>query len=167
MLQMLRAGSCVQAEACKLGLCLARCLLTMRTLKSSFYFLALAVFCVQTFAQAAPEPAHVSAKASQAARPQATDPHRMPEKKNLRPDSAPDHRAKRGMDLRMALMPQNSNLNAGSGNSNARSQGGLANIADMSTPESSPEHHLNAKERQEMRELLRQQRLMLQGGPQN
>ena len=44
---------------------------------------------------------------------------------------------------------------------------GLANVADVSAPEALPERHLNAKERQEMRELLRQQRLKTQAGLQN
>ncbi len=158
MLQMLRASSCVHAEQCKLSTYSLRCLLIMNTLKSSFYFLALAAVGMQAFAQPGSEPARSAAKAGPAARPQASEPQRAPERKDPRPDSAADQRAKRGSDLRLALVPQTSN---------SKAQGGLANVADVSTPEALPEHHLNAKERQEMRELLRQQRLKLQAGPQN
>ena len=164
MLQMLRAGSCVQAEQCNLSTYSARCLLIMSTLKSSLYFFALSAFCVQALAQAAPSPAHATAKGSPAAGLQATEPLKMPEKKNLRPDSAAGDRVKRGMDLRLALMPQNPSSNPSAA---LKPQGGLSNVADVSTPDLSSEYHLNAKERQEIRELLRQQRLKLQAGPQN
>ena len=132
----------------------------MNTRNSGFYFLALAVACTQAFALPGSDSAPSNAKPAAASRPQASEPHRAPERKDLRTEavSAADQRAKRGSDLRLALVPQNSNL---------KPQGGLANVADVSTPEALPERHLNAKERQEMRELLRQQRLKTQAGLQN
>lgn len=140
----------------------------MKTLTSSLYFLALIAVCVQGFAQAATEPARIiTSKAGLAAHRQTIEPQKAPEKKDLPPNSAADQRAKRGTDLRLALMLQSSHLNTSSGNSNLKTQGGIAHVADMSTPEPLPEHQLNVKERQEMRELLRQQRSKLQGGPQN
>ena len=88
----------------------------------------------------------------------ATEPKKASEKKESPADAAANLRARRGSDLRLALLPQNSQL---------KTQGSLANVADGSTPEPLPEHHLNVKERQEMRELLRQQRLKLQGAKEN
>jgi hypothetical protein len=145
MLHMLRAGSGNQAEQCGRSFYLVRYLLMMKTLTGNFCWFLLAGFSAHAFAQTAAEPGRSSA----AARPQASEPLKTPGPK--------DNGAKRSTDLRLALMPQNSNTSA-----TLKTQGSLANVSDVSTPDSLPEHHLNVKERQEMRELLRQQRLKQQ-----
>lgn len=118
----------------------------MKILTKSFCFTCLAVLAAQTLAQSASGSGRANATAGPKAHSQAVDPPKAAGQK--------DARVKRGTDLRLALMPQNSNANAGS-----KTQGGLANASDISTADSAPEHHLNLKERQDMRELLRQQRL--------
>ena len=133
------------AEQCQLSVCEARYLLMMKTLTSKLCLFFLAGFGANAFAQALTEPARSAAST----RPRAADPQKAPATK--------DTGVKRGTDLRLALMPQNSNLNA-----NVKGQGGLANVSDISGSNPPPEHHLNAKERQEIRELLRQQRLKQQ-----
>ena len=153
MLHMLRAGSVNQAQQCGRSVVLVRYLGTMKSLKSSFCLAFLAVVGAQAFAQPAAEATRSDATAGAVIRPLAATPHKASGQKDTRADMG----AKRGTDLRLALMPQNYNANT-----NLKTQGGLANVADVSTPESLPEHHLNAKERQEMRELLRQQRLKQQ-----
>jgi hypothetical protein len=145
MLHMLRAGSGNQAEQCGRSVYLPRYLLMMKILTGNFCLFILAGFGAQAFAQTAVEPARSTA----AARPHATESHKTPGQK--------DAGAKRTTDLRLALMPQNSNTSG-----NLKTQGSLSNVSDVSAPDSLPEHHLNVKERQEMRELLRQQRLKQQ-----
>ena len=130
----------------------------MKSLASTFYLLALATACGQVFSQPAHDLQRSSAKAGAAMRAPATEPKKASEKKESPADAAANLRARRGSDLRLALLPQNSQL---------KTQGSRANVADGSTPEPLPEHHLNVKERQEMRELLRQQRLKLQGAKEN
>lgn len=152
MLHMLRAGLGNQAEQCTLGVFLARYLLIMKILKIGFCFALLALLGARALAQHASESARVTAPA---AHPRTVEPQKASAQKDVRPEIRP----KRGTDLRLALMPMNSNS---SSNANGKAQGGLANVADISGPESLPEHHLNVKERQEMRELLRQQRLKQQ-----
>ena len=149
MLHMLRAGSGNLAEQCGRRMCLARYLLIMKILTKSFCFTCLAVLAAHAFAQPPSAPARANATAG-------TKPH-SPAVDHQKATGQKDPRVKRGTDLRLALMPQNSNANASS-----KTQGGLANASDLSIAEPQPEHHLNLKERQEMRELLRQQRLKQQ-----
>jgi hypothetical protein len=153
MLHMLRAGSGNQAEQCGRCLSLARYLLMMKILTGYCCVFMLTGFGAQAFAQTDVAPAPSAAEASSAARPQAAEPLKTPGHKDLR--------AKRGTDLRLALVPKNSNANSNT-SAAAKPLGGLSNVSDVSTADFSPEHHLNAKERQEMRELLRQQRLKQQ-----
>lgn len=149
MLHMLRAGSGNPAEQCGRRMCFARYLFIMRILTKSFCITCLAVLAAPALAQPTSAPARPNVTTGPKAHASAVDPPKASGQK--------DTRAKRGTDLRLALMPQNSNANAGS-----KTPGGLANASDISTPESQPDHHLNLKERQEMRELLRQQRLKQQ-----
>ena len=149
MLHMLRAGSGNPAEQCGRSVALARYLFIMRILTKSFCFTFLAVLTAHALAQPTSAPARANATAGTKAHAPAVDPQKASGQK--------DPRVKRGTDLRLALMPQTSNANAGS-----KTQGGLANASDISSAEPQPEHHLNLKERQEMRELLRQQRLKQQ-----
>ena len=145
MLHMLRAGSCNTAEQCVHSVGAARYLTMMKTLTSKLCLFLLAGFGANAFAQALAEPARSMASP----RPKAADPHKAPAPK--------DTGVKRGADLRLALTPSNPNPNA-----NVKGQEGLANVSDISSANPPPEHHLNAKERQEIRELLRQQRLKQQ-----
>ena len=149
MLHMLRAGSGNLAEQCGRRMCFVRYLFIMKILTKSFCFTFLAVLAAHALAQPASAPARANAAAGPKAHSQAVDPQKASGQK--------DTHVKRGTDLRLALMPQNSNANAAS-----KTQGGLANASDISSAEPQPEHHLNLKERQEMRELLRQQRLKQQ-----
>ncbi len=151
MLHMLRAGSGDQAKQCELSAYLVRYLLIMKILKISFFFFVLAAVGARVLAQAAHEQARANATESSKAQSQVVEPQKVSGQKDVRADT----RAKRGTDLRLALVPHNANPNS-------KTPGGLANVSDISTPETLPEHHLNVKERQEMRELLRQQRLKQQ-----
>ena len=153
MLHMLRAGSGIHAQQCGRSALLMRCVSMMKMLNRYLSFAFVGLFSAQAFGQPAPAPARSTAPAGPATRAQAVDPQKTSGHKDGRADS----QGKRGTDLRSALTPQNTNLNG-----NLKTQGGLANVTDNSTPDSSPEHHLNVKERQEMRELLRQQRLKQQ-----
>jgi hypothetical protein len=147
MLHMFRAGSGNQAKQCDPSAFLARYLLMMKISRISFYFVVLAAVGAKVLAQVAHEQARANGTEGPKMQPQAVEPQKTSGQKDIR--------AKRGTDLRLALVPQNANASL-------KTQGGLANVSDISTPESLPEHHLNVKERQEMRELLRQQRLKQQ-----
>lgn len=125
----------------------------MKMLTRCLSFAVLGMCSALVFAQPEAVPARSHAAEGIATRPQTADPQKAPGHK----DGRANPQGKRGTDLRLALTPQNTNVNG-----NLKSQGGLANVADSSTSDSSPEHHLNVKQRQEMRELLRQQRLKQQ-----
>lgn len=153
MLHMLRAGSVNQAQQCGQSAFLMRYALMMKMLNRCLSFAVLGMCSAQVFAQPEGVPERSNAAAGLATRSQAVDPQKAPGHK----DGRADLQGRRGRDLRLALTPQNTNVNG-----NLKMQGGLENVADSSTPDSSPEHHLNVKQRQEMRELLRQQRLKQQ-----
>ena len=137
-----------------------RCVWIMKILKRYLCLSLLAVLCAKAFAQPASAPARSNAVAGPVPHAGAVDPVKMSGQKDARVDTRAvnraDSSAKRGSDLRLALTPQNMNSST---TANLKTQGGLATVADTSTPEPLPEHHLNVKERLEMRELLRQQRL--------
>ena len=160
MLHMLRAGSGNQAEQCGRRRPLVRYLMMMKILMGNFFLLLLISVSAQAQAGSPAEPARSMPAASKASPSQVPESHKVAGQK----DQGIDRRAKRGTDLRLALMPQNPSSNPSAA---LKPQGGLSNVADVSTPDLSSEYHLNAKERQEIRELLRQQRLKLQAGPQN
>lgn len=127
----------------------------MKTLMNWFCFALMALLSAKAFAQGSPAPVRSNGPADSAVRAQPVDSSKAIAQK----EAHAANRARRGTDLRMALTPQNTNSGV---NGNLKLQGGVANVADTSTGDPSPEHHLNIKERQEMRELLRQQRLKQQ-----
>lgn len=155
MLHMLRAGSANQAEQCGLRHQLVRYLVMMKILMGNFFFLLLISVSAQAQARSPAEPARSTPAVSKASTAQVSESHKVAGQK----DSGIDLRAKRGTDLRLALMPQNPSSNPSAA---LKPLVGLSNVADVATPDLSPEYHLNAKERQEIRELLRQQRLKIQ-----
>ena len=127
----------------------------MKTFERSFISLLITLAGGLSFAQKSPESVRVDSDTAY----KVAEPQKLSAQKDLR--------AKRGTDLRLSLMPQKTNGNAGAGagakakpaDSFDKSQGGLANVSDISGGDTLPEHHLSTQERQEMRLLLRQQRL--------
>lgn len=174
MLHMLRDGSAVCAEPCKLGRYVSRYPIIMKTMERSVIAprsalvmplvlsLAMALLGARAFSQALPTPSQGNGEPAL----KVAEPQKLPAQKDLR--------AKRGTDLRLALMPQKvdgnvapvvgakvitkSTKSAQSTEPLDKPQGGLATVSDISGGDTPPEHHLSALERQEMRVLLRQQR---------
>ena len=129
----------------------------MKTFERSFISLLITLAGGHSFAQKSPESVRIDSDTAY----KVAEPQKLSAQKDLR--------AKRGTDLRLSLMPQKTNGNAGAASgagakakpadSFDKSQGGLANVSDISGGDTLPEHHLSTQERQEMRLLLRQQRL--------
>ena len=131
----------------------------MKTFERSFISLLITLAGGHSFAQKSPESVRIDSDTAY----KVVEPQKLSAQKDLR--------AKRGTDLRLSLMPQKTNGSAGAASgagakANAKpadsfdkSQGGLANVSDISGGDTLPEHHLSTQERQEMRLLLRQQRL--------
>ena len=128
----------------------------MKTVERSLLPLLLSLACAHAAAQVSPAPARSQGETTS----KLSEPQRAPTQKDLR--------AKPGTDLRLSLMPQKVKGSAGAAGAKVnvdsldRSQGSVANVSDISGAESSPEHHLSAQDRHEMRLLLRQQRLKQQ-----
>ena len=146
MLQMLRALARIHAEQCERVARLLRYLVIMKYKRHFPNLLLLTVLCANVQAQPSLAPARTGA----ATPAKVTD-----------AQTAADERARRGSDLRLALQPLKagavSNLRPAPANLKPGAEG--TNVADATELDQVPGRHLNAKEREEMRHQLRQQRV--------
>ena len=151
MLQMLRALAHIHAEQCERGARLPRYLVIMKNLRQLPNLLLLTVLCVNLQGQAQPSLAP--------ARPGAVSPAKAGEAHTATEER--DLRARRGSDLRLALQPLKAGAASNLRPANASLKPGAegTNVADTTEPESMRDRHLSAKEREEMRHQLRQQRI--------
>ncbi len=151
MLQMLRALARIHAEQCERVARLPRYLVIMKNLRQLPNLLLLTVLCVNLQAQAQPSLAP--------ARPGAVSPAKAGEAHTATEER--DLRARRGSDLRLALQPLKAGAASNLRPANASLKPGAegTNVADATEPESMRDRHLSAKEREEMRHQLRQQRI--------
>lgn len=151
MLQMLRALARIHAEQCERVARLPRYLVIMKNLRQLPNLLLLTVLCVNLQAQAQPSLAP--------ARPGAVSPAKAGEAHTATEER--DLRARRGSDLRLALQPLKAGAASNLRPANASLKPGAegTNVADATEPESVRDRHLSAKEREEMRHQLRQQRI--------
>lgn len=151
MLQMLRALARIHAEQCERVARLPRYLVIMKNLRQLPNLLLLTVLCVNLQGQAQPSLAP--------ARPGAVSPAKAGEAHTATEER--DLRARRGSDLRLALQPLKAGAASNLRPANASLKPGAegTNVADATEPESMRDRHLSAKEREEMRHQLRQQRI--------
>ena len=151
MLQMLRALARIHAEQCERVARLPRYLVIMKNLRQLPNLLLLTVLCVNLKGQAQPSLAP--------ARPGAVSPAKAGEAHTATEER--DLRARRGSDLRLALQPLKAGAASNLRPANASLKPGAegTNVADTTEPESMRDRHLSAKEREEMRHQLRQQRI--------
>ncbi len=157
MLQMLRALARIHAEQCERVARLPRYLVIMKNLRQLPNLLLLTVLCVNLQAQAQPQPQAQPSLAP--ARPGAVSPAKAGEAHTATEER--DLRARRGSDLRLALQPLKAGAASNLRPANASLKPGAegTNVADATEPESMRDRHLSAKEREEMRHQLRQQRI--------
>ena len=149
MLQMLRALARIHAEQCERVARLPRYLVIMKNLRQLPNLLLLTVLCVNLQAQPSLAPARPGAVSPA----KAGEAHTATEERDLR--------ARRGSDLRLALQPLKAGAASNLRPANASLKPGAegTNVADATEPESVRDRHLSAKEREEMRHQLRQQRI--------
>ncbi len=157
MLQMLRALARIHAKQCERVARLPRYLVIMKNLRQLPNLLLLTVLCVNLQAQAQPQPQAQPSLAP--ARPGAVSPAKAGEAHTATEER--DLRARRGSDLRLALQPLKAGAASNLRPANASLKPGAegTNVADATEPESMRDRHLSAKEREEMRHQLRQQRI--------
>ena len=121
----------------------------MKNLRHLAHLLLLTVLCAHAQAQPSSSAGH-SNGASHV---------KLVEVQKAQPEAEP--RARRGSDLRLALQP----LKAGAANdvrvvpASQKPGNEGTRVADAAEPDSARERHLTAKEREEMRQQLRQQRI--------
>lgn len=149
MLQMLRARVRFQAEQCERAARLPRYLLTMKNLRHFLNLLLLTVLCANVQAQQKAVPDRVVEKVHA----KSVDKQKADEDKDLR--------ARRGSDLRLALQPLKAGTSSNSrpDPTNLKPGSEATKLADATEPDSPPDRHLTAKQRDEMRQQLRQQRI--------
>ena len=149
MLQMLRALARIHAEQCERVARLPRYLVIMKNLRQLPNLLLLTVLCANAQAQPSLAPARTGAVSPA----KAGEAHTATEERDLR--------ARRGSDLRLALQPLKAGAASNLRPANASLKPGAegTNVADATEPESVRDRHLSAKEREEMRHQLRQQRI--------
>ena len=149
MLQLLRAPARFQVEQCERRACLLRYVVTMKNLRHFPNLLLLTVLCANLQAQPMAGPDRIVQKVHA----KSVETQQAPDEKDLR--------ARRGSDLRQALQPLKagtaSNLRPAPATPKPGADG--TSVADATQPDSPPERHLTAKEREEMRQQLRQQRI--------
>ena len=155
MLQMLRALARIHAEQCERVARLPRYLVIMKNLRQLPNLLLLTVLCVNLQAQPQPQaqPSLAPARPGAVSPAKAGEAHTATEERDLR--------ARRGSDLRLALQPLKAGAASNLRPANASLKPGAegTNVADATEPESMRDRHLSAKEREEMRHQLRQQRI--------